>query len=587
MEEKFKEENEQTSETPEKELENVEFTNDADVDAVVDRIVNEESDELLKAEDDARQRFAPPEMKSLKSKLKGWIVAWWDNKHLRYGTFAGIALLFIISIFIPFTRYAMLNLVGARVSSSLTVLDITTGLPLENIPVQLQGTTMRTDEDGYVSFTKLKQGPTTVMVDKRGYALYENKVTLGWGSNRLDNQEITATGARFTFTLQDWVTEKSLEKGEASSGEDIAQTNDDGQVTITIGEIEGDTEVVLSAEGYRDERLRLNDINSEEQTVKMVPAKQHVFVSNRDGQYDLYKIYVDGKNEEILLKASGKEREVPFVLPSQTKNIAAYVSSRDGDINKDGFVLDGLFIIDVINGDSFKVTRSEQLQVIGWSGDKLLYVAVVEGVSAGNSNRSKLFSYDVETKERKEIASSNYFNDVKLVNDTVYYATSSFAVPQSQAKLFSINVDGDEKKTVVDSQVWSIKRENYETLLFNAVDQQWFQQTLEMNEVKKLEQQPPNQASRIYSVSPNGEKAVWVDVRDGKGVLLNYDIGSKKEEVRLTQSGLNDPVYWLNDEYIVFRVETGQETADYILHVNEGEPRKIADVIGNRSRYFY
>jgi Tol biopolymer transport system component len=223
----------------------------------------------------------------------------------------------------------------------------------------------------------------------------------------------------------------------------------------------------------------------------MVVAKKHTFVSNRNGEYDLYKIDVDGTNEEVLLPATTKEREVPFVLSHPTKDFVAFISSRDGDVNSGNFVLDGLFIIDVINSETYKVTRSEQLQLIGWSENKLIYVAVIEGVSAGNSQRSKLISYDLDTKERTELGSSNYFNDVKLIDKTVYYAVSSYGVPQSQAKLFSIDTDGKNKKTLVEEQVWSIIRKDYTNLQFSAVDLRWYEQEIG-GEVKKLRHSPGN-----------------------------------------------------------------------------------------------
>lgn len=573
----------------EKDSNEVEFTNDPDVDEAVDKIVNEESDKLLEAEDEAKEReFSPPvQKKSLKTKLKNLVIAWWSNKRLRYSTFAGLALLFIIAIFVPFTRYGMLNLAGVRVSSSMVVLDSKTGLPLENIPVKLRNKEARTNEEGYVSFNELKQGPSAVIIEKRGYAKYEKLITLGWGSNRLDNQEILATGAQYVFVLSDWLSKKPVtDEAEASSGEDIARSNEEGRIALTVGDVDGNAEVVVSAKGYRDETFKLTDLLDADNEVKMVPAKKHAFVSNRNGEYDLYKIDVDGKNEEVLLAATGEEREIPFVLPHPTRDVVAYISSRDGDVNKDKFVLDGLFVIDVADSKTYKVARSEQMQIIGWVGNKLVYVAVIEGVSAGNSQRSKLVTYDLDTKEREDIASSNYFNDVKLVNDTLYYAVSSYAVPQSQAKLFSVDIDGENKQTVVDAQVWTIIRESFDTLLFNAIDLQWFEQKNDEPAVK-LTTQPASRASRVYSTSPNGEQAIWVDVRDGKGVLLNYDIEAKSDKILLTESGISDPVYWLTNQHIVYRVSTSQETADYILSPATGEFKKIADVIGNRSRYFY
>lgn len=566
-------------------------TSEDDTDEVVDKVVKEEGDRLLKSDDEALERqFEPPKgSKSLKDRIKNAAVYWWEHKTLRYGTFALVFLAISASVLVPATRYFLLNTAGVRVQSSMTIVDSQTGLPLKNIPVRLQGQEIRTDDDGYVGFTDLKLGSNVLIVEKLGYAQYEKNLTLGWGSNPLGPQPLTATGTQFTFVLGDWLSGQPVVDAEASSGEDIAQADEDGRIILTVGELDDETEAVIMAEGYREVRVRLADV-AEEQNVTMVPGKKHVFVSNRTGKYDLYKIDVDGTNEEVLIEATGQEREIPHVQPHQSENYAAYISTRDGVVNSGGFILDGLFIVDVNTGAFERVTRSEKIQIVGWTGNKLVYTAVTEGVSAANPERSRVFSYDLETGEKFQLATSNYFNDVKLVDDKVYYSVSSFAVPLSAAKLFSISADGENKETVVDMQVWNIVRASFDTLHFRAVDgsfdTRWLTQE-KQGDVETLEGPPVVQNSRYYSTSPNGEQALWVDQRDGKGVLLKYVVSDGAEDAILTAPGLSEPVYWLNDRDIVYRIATSEETADYIISLDGGEPQKIADVIGNRSRYFY
>lgn len=558
-----------------------------DLDEVVDEIVNEESDQLLQAQDEELDyQNAPEPPTGLKHRLLNALKTWWEVRTLRYGTFVLVFFGFVAFALFPTTRYMALNAVGVRVSVSMSVVDSKTRLPLKNIPVNLQGVEMKSDDEGTVQFSDLKVGKTKLLIDKLGYAEYSKDLVLGWGSNPLGEQPLTATGAQYVFVLHDWLSDKPIADAEASSGEDIAKADEAGKVTLTVGVDSDAAEATITADGYRTEVFKLNELSREEKVVKLVPAKKHVFVSNRDGRYDLYKIDVDGKNEQLLLGATGNEREIPFVVPHQEREYVAYISSRDGDKNQDNFVLDGLFIVDVANGETYKVTRSAQLQVVGWSGNKLIYFAVVEGASAGNSERSKLFSYDLDSKERIELATSNYFNDVKLVDNTVYYAVSSYAVPKSQAKLFSVQVDGSEKQTIVEDQVWSIIRQDYDTLVFNAVDQQWYEQKIN-GEIKKLDTEPANRVSRVYKSSPDGKRSSWVDVRDGKGVLLIYDVEAGSEKTVMTEPGLTDPVYWINDQYVIFRKSTNQESADYVLNLDGGPVMKISDVLGNRSRYFY
>ena len=571
----------------------VEFSNDPEIDKVVDEIVNEESDELLEARDNTQKiESMPVAKKGFKAKIKSLFVAWWNNKRLRYGSIIIACATILISLLVPFSRYGLLNLLGVRVSSRMVITDSGTGLPLKNITVKLQGNEQVSDEEGKVSFQHLKQGASQLLIEKRGYAKYEKIITLGWGSNPIGEQQLVATGSRYEFILKDWLGEQIIKDATASSGEDVAIADEQGKITLTVSDSSDSAEIKIDANGYRSEELNINDlINDGMNEVKMVPAKKHLFVSNRDGKYDLYKIDVDGKNEELLLAATGKEREVPYVLVNPYKDIAAFISSRNGYTDKDKFALDELFTVDSLSGEIYSVTRSEQIQIIGWQDNRLIYVSVTEGVSAGNSQRSKITSFDIDSKQRTEIATANYFNDVKLINGKIYFAISSYAVPRSQAKLFVANTDGTNKKTLLDEQVWNIIRYDTNTIMINTESQQWYKFSLNSDEnPSKTDAQPANYAGRNYIVSPDGSLSVWVEERDGKGTMLLHKNNDSSDEDVVVASvpGIGTPVYWADNDTIVFRVFTSQESADYVLSINANYPsRKIVDVSRNNYQYFY
>ena len=490
-----------------------------EVDAAVDQVVRDESDRLLKSDDEKLERqFEPPKRKKTwKERLIAAAQFWWEHKTLRYGTLFGLFILLAASVLFPAPRYFILNTAGVRVESSMSIVDSQTGLPLGNIQVSLQGQELRSNDDGFVQFSDLKLGSSKLVVDRRGYAPYEKDLVLGWGSNPLGDQPLIAIGTQFTFVLTDWLSGTPIVDAEAKSGEDVALVDSEGRIVLTVGELGPEAQATIYAEGYREEIIQLSEVD-EELPLNMVPAKKHVFVSNRTGQYDLYRIDADGKNEEVLLASTGNEREIPHVLSHPTKAYAAYISTREGEVNSDGFILDGLYIVDVNTGNAERIARSEQLQVIGWAGDLVIYTAVVEGVSGGNPERSKLFSFNVDTGDKTELASSNYFNDIELVGDRIYYSVSSFAVPLSAAKLFSVRANGTDQKTVVDMQVWTIVRAAFDVLHFRAVDAnletQWYTQQ-GAGDPSQLDAAPVTQTSRRYSTSPNGQHAVWVDQRDG------------------------------------------------------------------------
>ncbi len=563
---------------------------------------NEEVDELLKLE----REEAPPadphaaqaaaasaakvedkERKALRhpviAKIKSGFRYWWTHTKLRNATFVALFLGVVALAAIPASRYAALNLFGMRVGATVTVTNQESGLPLENIPVRLADKEVRTNEEGEAVFSDMKLGNTSLVINKLGYAEVDRSVTLGLGSNPGVRQEIVATGAQYRFSLRQWLSDDArIVDAKAQSGEDIARVNDEGELLLIISDLSAEATVEITADGYRTETIPVSQLEQELTNVAMVPDYRHAFVSNRSGEYDLFAIDLDAQNEELVLKASGKEREIPFAVQNDDGSRIAYISSRDGEENSGGFILDGLFVIE--NGEEKRVARSEQLQIIGWQGDNLVYVGVVEGVSAGNPQRSKVFVYNAATTERNELASSNYFNDVELIGDKVYYSVSSFAVPRSQAKLYSIELNGDNKQQVVDAQVWTIGYRDTNTLLLSAEDRKWYEQHLGSGEVSELEQAPAVNATRDYEFY--GDSALRVESRDGKGTILLTDSEGNETSV-LAEAGISVPIKWINENYAVYRITTGSESADYAVRLDNGKTQKIIDVVGNRSRYFY
>lgn len=561
-------------------------SDDSDLGEAVDDIVRSESDEALELQDKELDSQVDEKQATKKqNKIKKALKAWWNNSTLRYATMLVLFIGVIAGVLIPVSRYAILNLFGVRVSSSMTIIDSQTRLPLKNISVTLQDKTVLSDPDGGVELTGLKLGASSLSVQKLGYAENKKQIVLGWGSNPIGEQDITATGVQYTFVLSDWVSGAPVTSAEASAGENSAKVDDKGKIVLTVGQTDlSNLEVIINASGYRDFIINTRDLNKEELKVIMVSDRKDVFVSNRDGKFDIYGIYLDGKEESRLVEASGSERVVPTILQNPTTSLTAFVSSREGFKNGDGYLLDGLYILDSKSGQYEKIARSEQIQVVGWSGDRLVYWQIVEGTSAGNSQRSKLFSYEAITKEKTELATANFFNDVELVNNVVYYAVSAFAVPLSQAKLYSIDVDGKNKITVIDSQVFTIFRTQDGDLLFNGDNQKWFKM--------KLTKQPEEvenvtfPSNYIFVNSPDGSKTAWVDIRDGKGVVLTSSADSYTGKQLLSDAGISSVQYWAGEDALVYRVIKTGETADYFVKLDGSDPIKITDVTISSNRYY-
>lgn len=555
----------------------------------VDDISRKESDDLLAHEDAEIAKAFTEKPPSFGARLKHGLSAWWHNPLARRTTLIVLALGVAAALFVPTSRYFVLNTAGARSGASVRILDESTRQPLKNVEVSLRGQKVMTDNEGSARFNKIKLGTTELVAEKRAFAPTRQKVTIGWGSNPLPEKSLTPVGSQYSFTVTDFLSTKPIKKVEAVSGDASAFSDDEGKIKLTIDKSD-DTplEVTLKGEGLREEKLTIKADDKTVQEIKMAPIRKHVFITKRSGRYDVYKIDVDGKNEQLVLAGTGSEREDLALVPHPGKDIVALVSTRGNVRNSDGFLMSALTVIDLSDNKPVELAKAERVQIINWIGDRLVYVRVAAGTSAANPKRHRLISYDLETEESKELASSNFFNSVTVARGAIYYAPSS-AYQTGPTALYKVYGDGTRQQTVMPQETWSMYRTSYDNLTL-AIGQDWYDYNLTTNSSNKLGGPPANPQARIYENNPDGQQSLWLDQRDGKGVLLAYEVSKNEDKEIFKRSGLKGPLRWLNNNAVVFRVSSDQETADYAVSLNGGEPKKIRDVTntaGLEGWYYY
>lgn len=558
----------------------------------VDDISREESDRMLAIEDAKAEMLSEGTAEIDRgnlNRIKAGLKAFWQNKRARNTTLAGILTVIIIAGVVPVSRYFILNTLGVRGSMSLRVVDDKTDQPLKNVQVELDGTSGKTDIDGKVKLERIKLGPAQLSVKKPAFADVRQKVTIGWGSNPRGDLSLTPVGSRYTFEIKDFVSGKPVKDAEAVSGEASASANDNGEIVLVVADQdEASIDIELMAPNYRTETVKLEVGNKDVHQLSLVPGRKHAFVSKRSGQYDLYKIDVDGKNEKKVISGTGSESEdKTVILPSPDSNTIAFVSTRGDRHNGDGFALSGLMIINLDDNKSETIDYSERIQLIDFIGSRLIYVKIAEGESASSPDRNRLISYDVGTHEQKELYKTNYFNDVLAAKGIVYYAPASYMSEGSDG-LFKVNADGSSKSTVYPKEVWNLFRVSYD-VIDAAVGESWYKYDTSSGVFQALSGAPAEQKSRVYADSPDRKKSAWVDERDGKGVLIIYDTLTGQDKVIQTQGGLANPISWLDNDHLIYRIANSSETADYVISLSGGSPKKVRDVTNTAGldRWYY
>ncbi len=551
----------------------------------VDEIVAAESDQLIEAQDEViaekQQETAPP------PKKKGRLGAFLKSKKLAlifWLLFIGL----MVAMAIPSSRYFILNSLGVRASTSMIVVDRKTGQPLKDVKVSLDGQSAQTGRDGEARLYQVHLGTHKLSIEKPAFASLSQDIIIGWGSNPLGHMELKPVGVQYRFLLSDFLSGLPINKAEATSGEANAVSNKKGELTLVVEKTgEEMLDVTLQADGYRKEKVKVSPGDQQVKKLSLVTDRKHAFVSKRSGTYDLYKTDIDGKNEKLILAGTGFESEDSLVLVNHpTNEVAAFVSIRGEARSSTGELLSTLQVVNLDTNDVKSVVSSSRIQIVDWVGNRLIYVKEQNDKAPDDPSRHKLMSYDYVLGSETTLASATYFNDVSVAQGVVYYSPAGGG---KDTGFYSVSADGSGRRAITDKEVWNIFRTSYDNLRV-SLGQQWYDFNLDNGSFIKADGPPPVLKSRIYYDSPNRKRSIWSEDRDGKGTLILFDHGNNEDRTILSQSGLGNPLRWLNDHSIVFRITDGQETSDYALSLDGGEPKKITDVTdvtGIDKWYFY
>lgn len=551
----------------------VTMLDDPKTDKAVEDIMAKESDDLL----DASTSDVKPEMtsKGLRHKVRHFFQRWWRNKWARWITITSVAALGGIVSAVPTLRYTVLNTVGVRSSASVVVLDSMTQLPLKNVDVSIGSSKARTDIKGVARLYDLPLGVHTFEVRRLAFASQSRQVTIGWGSNPLGVYKLQAVGTRYSFVITDFLSGRPIEGAEVESDQGNALADKNGNVLLSIDDTTvTSVRVRIQAEGYRSESATLDAATQTTFAQKLVPRQKTVFVSKQSGMYDVFSSDLDGKNKKLLLAGSGLESQNISLVVSPDSKYAMLVSQRENIRDNDGFNLYSLTFLSIDEGTATVVERAQQIQPIDWIGNRFVYRTTVAGASAANAQRNRLISYNYETNARLQLATANQFNVALGAKGMIYFAASS-TDPRASLGLFRIKPDGAGRERLSEKEVWTGVRLTRNSLSLQTPDG-WYVHTIGDKGIASASA-PSTLINHQFRDDPEGTRTAWIDVRDGKGVVLvSQNDGQSK--ILTSQSGATYPLRWAGPRAIVFRVVTAQESADYVVSPDGGDAMKISDV---------
>ena len=565
--------------------------NDNTANAVND-IQRSDSDQMLRNQDEQMEPIIVGKS-TFGARLKNGFRAFWDNKWLRYGTISTVLVVTTVLIAVPVVRYGLLNVMGVRAKANVVVIDKDSNQPLKKVKVAIGESSTETDESGTANLSKLRLGQTVLKIEKLGYGEISQDINVGIGKNDFSSVSLKSTGVQIYIRLFDWLTGQVITKAEVGSGENSAFANSEGLILLTVPTPKDDKpyKVDLTADNYLSKTVEVDKANISDNKFEMTASPSRYFISKREGKHDIYRSDLDGKNEQVIIKGTGNERDDLRFSVNPENNLAALVSTRDGDHNEQGFALSGIHLVDLEKGELDWLDLAERVELVGWINEYLVYVRIGAADSGNYPQRQQMVSYNTKTGESKVIAATDSFNDVLASHGQIFYATSDSFKENPEPYFFKIDPSGNEKQVVINRVTWNIFHPAYNQLIFQTNDSKWHEYDLQNNTTQQLDGSYGSLNSFIFSNSPDSRKTAWIEERDGKKVLLVKDLNdsNSKEKIVHKASGLSTPLHWVYDDMIVFRVSNDQETADYIVNVDGGAPKKISDVSGARGveRWYY
>jgi hypothetical protein len=259
------------------------------------------------------------------------------------------------------------------------------------------------------------------------------------------------------------------------------------------------------------------------------------------------------------------------------------VSTREGKRNQDGYLLSDLFMIDLNAHNVSKVegTSSERIRIIGWEADSIIFVKTIAGPSASFGTRQRIIAYDHKLKNQKELASSDYFVDVRLISGKVYYSINNGYNDGSGSGLNKIDINGQNRKTLIGGNIWSVYRTEKDYLTVSAEGSKWYKVAIKEDKLETLNGAPAQLQDVKYFEYQ--DKIARIEQRDGKTELLVKASPNGEEKLVIRRSGISLPVLWLNDKTILFGVVTNDETARYVVSLQNNKAVKVGD---NTASYY-
>ncbi len=496
------------------------------------------------------------------------------KKIIRYG-FLALLIIALSVLVVPTLRASVLTMVGVRSSVLVKAVDDTTTLPLEGVLVSVDGRQAKTDTNGVAKITEVRLGEQTATIKKSGFYPIKKTFKVDVRVSDLGEVSLRPSGEPYTYVLKDYVSGATLAGVTLKSGDLSEESNKDGKATISLQQnTENPLTLAVSAKGYRNETITPPVTPNGPIEVRLVPDKKHVYVVNQNNRYDVYVVDVDGKDPKLLLEGTGRETSAISVLMSPDNSLAALVSGRDDKKNSAGALLDTLTVVDIAKEEATVIEHAEQIQLLGWQDDTLVYKLTTPNVAPTSDERQKLQAYSVADAKRLSLAKANNFTSVVQTSNGLQVIQPT-AGDEARDVLQQISYQG-EKTPIATLDIVSFARIDYNKFAIQTPSK-LFEYT--PGSTTLADSSATTVQNRRYIDSPNKKTSVWVATTSSQSTLVVRTLATGKEKLHNLSIVPTNVLWWVGNSGLVVQATESGETADYIVSTRDGKAQKITTTV--------
>ena len=493
-------------------------------------------------------------------------------------TIVVLALLLVLGILwlVPATRYGILGTMVKK-KASVVVMDMTTKKPVTEAQVELGKLSAKTDSEGKLTLQDVPVGEYKLKVTKSYYTTVELPLTVPvFGNTSETKVDLVATGRQVSVMLIDTISKKPLEKATLAVGETSSVSDASGVATIVLPADEEVLKGEVRLDGYNTAQVEVKVTDqADANKFSLTPAGTVYYLSKQTGKINVMKSNLDGSGATVAVEGTGTENEGNTVLlAARDWQYMALLAKRKTS------AAGQLYLVDAKSGSLKTIDEGNvDIVLIGWSDHNFLYTVTRNEKKIWEDKRQALKSYNADTgalatidetygvgtsvyDAQYELISTPYIVEGKvLYTKPLFRELSTTSTPTDRKSTIMAATPSNGQKQVL-KEFSSNKSASLQAELYEP-QEVYFRVALDGSPVAYFEYEAgaiksvTNTDDKFYNtlyptflVSPDGQKTLWHEPRNGKNAIFVGDKNGKNSKELAIDSEYTT-YGWYTDKYIL------------------------------------